>query len=696
MDDSSTPAVVSYRRDGEVALICIANPPVNALSHAVRRALLAALARLAEDPQAKAAVLCSSGRAFIAGADVTEFRGRPAPPLLPRVVAALDASAKPIVAALDGVALGGGLELALACSHRLAGKGARLGFPEVKLGLLPGAGGTQRLPRLVGIERALELITTGAQLDAGAARKLGIVDELVADDEMPAAAIAAATRLARQAEPPRRLSALAVDGAGAKAALAAATKRASSSRLAAPRRIVQAVAASLKPFEAGLRRERQLFLRCRRSRQHQALLHRFLAQRAAAAVEASPSARIARVAVVGAGTMGAGIAACFADAGLPALMLEADERALAAGLGRIDALYAARVRGGRLAPEEARRRRELVSGGGYEDLAAVDLVVEAVPEELELKREVFARLGRHAGADTILATNTSGLDIDALAAASGRPAKVVGMHFFVPAQRMPLLEVVPGRATDASVHAAVVAAAKRIGKAPVTVGNCPGFVGNRLYGHYGREAELLLEEGATPTAVDAALVRFGMAMGPFAARDLSGNDVGLALRRQQWAGLPASYPRPQVLKRLVAAGRLGQKSGAGYYRYEAGSRRPLADRAVLAHIRAAAAARGVRRGRVAAAHIVERCILALVNEGAKALEDGAARRASDIDHIFVAGYGFPAWRGGPMYHADSLGLDVVHGRVSEFHRARGPWWEPAPLLARLARDGGSFAELDAS
>ena len=691
MPEIPPPDPVSYRLSGQIAIITIANPPVNALGHAVRRGLLDASARFASDAQAQAAVLTSEGRAFIAGADVAEFIEGPAAPLLPRVVAALDALEKPIVAALDGVTLGGGLEVALACSHRVAGRKARLGFPEVKLGLLPGAGGTQRLPRLVGIETALEMITSGLPVTAARAFDLGIVDELVELASVEQAAVDVAARLAMTSAPAKRVSSLSVHGLDADQILDAAIDRAKSSPILALKKCVEAVGASRLPYSTGVKIERRLFLSCRRSRQHAALLHGFLAQRKAGASRV-PGRPITAAAVVGGGTMGAGIAVCFADAGYRTLMLEANATALAAGLGRVKAIYASRIKGGRLDEAQAKRRLRLISGGSYRDLAEVDLVVEAVPEVMDLKRKVFAELDKHARPDAILATNTSALDIEKIAQATKRPKRVLGMHFFAPAQRMRLLEVVRGSGTSEAVHATVMAVGKALGKAPVSVGACPGFVGNRLYGHYGREAEFLLEEGATPTQVDAALTRFGMAMGPFAVRDLSGNDVGRNIRLQAWANLPSQYPRPGVLERLFQAGRLGQKSGAGYYRYEAGSPKALPDPRVLRHIKAAAAVRGIKRGRVSARLIIDRCIYALINEGAKTLAEGMAQRSSDIDMIYVTGYGFPAWRGGPMYLADRLGAAKVHSRVKEFHGKFGPWWEPAPLLADLARSGGCFAD----
>ncbi len=691
---------VRLRKRGDVGLVTIANPPVNALSAAVRRGLLNALALAEEDAKIRAAVLTSSGgKAFVAGADISEFGSPPVAPSLPEVVAAMDAFSKPLVAAIDGVAMGGGLEIALACHCRVASKNARFGFPEVNLGLIPGAGGTQRLPRLCGIGRALEIIAGGQSFGAARAMEIGIVDEVAANGAAAVkTAFARAKRLAAEKKPPRRVSGLRIKESAASAARIAEeySERLKKQKpgLLAPLCCARAAGGAALPFAEGVRHERALFLQCMRSQQRKALVHIFFASRnAAKAFVPAKGGEIVSVAVVGGGTMGAGIVVCLADAGLPAILLEADADALAKGLNRARAVYEHRRQSGRISESEMRQRLRLITGAkDYGGIGGADLIIEAVPENMDLKKRVFAELDRRCKPGAILASNTSSLGIGEIAAATKRRGLVAGMHFFAPAQRMKLLEIVRGKETAPKTLSVIARLAKQIGKTPVLAGDSPGFIGNRLYAPYGREAEFLLEEGATPAQVDSAMRDFGMAMGPFRARDLSGIDNGRNIRLRDWANLPAHYPRPRVLEKLFQAGRLGQKNGAGYYRYPDG-KTPVNDPKTLALIKQASAERGIHRQKPSARQIRERCLYALINEGAKVLSEGVARCAADIDAVYVLGYGFPARRGGPMFWADSVGAAFILERVKQFHKECGEWWKPAPLLQQLAKANGKFAEV---
>ncbi|MCY1338504.1 Fatty acid oxidation complex subunit alpha [compost metagenome] len=693
-------APVQLERRDNLALITVNNPPVNALGLAVRQGLLEAFRAAEADPQVAAVVLVCAGNTFIAGADIKEFGLPPQAPALPDVVAALEACAKPSVAVIHGTALGGGLEVALACHYRIARRDAQVGLPEVKLGLLPGAGGTQRLPRVAGVAKALEMIVSGAPIRAGEALEHGIVDALF-DGDLTDAGLAHARQLLADGKGARRTGEREVPGsAEANAELIRAKHAEVSQRmpgLFSPLRCVAAVeAAATLPLTAGLKRERELFQECLASPQRAALVHAFFAERQAAKVAGvtpdTPLRRIERAAVIGGGTMGVGIALSFTNAGVPVTLLEIDAAALDRALQRARDTYAASVKRGSLSEAEMERRLALLEGvTDYAALSDVDVAVEAVFEDLNVKRQVFERLDAVCKPGAILASNTSSLDLDAIAAFTRRPQDVIGLHFFSPANVMRLLEVVRGAQTSAEVLASAMALAKRLKKVAVVVGVCDGFVGNRMIFQYGREAEFLLEEGATPQQVDAALRDFGMAMGPLAMRDLSGLDIGMAIRSRQRASLPAEYPLPGVLDKVCAAGMLGQKSGRGFYLYEPGNRTPQPNPAILPLLEAASRERGIERQALSAEYIVERTILALVNEGAKILAEGVAQRASDIDLIYLNGYGFPAFRGGPMFYADQLGLAHVLARVREFHARFGAWWQPAPLLEKLAAEGGSFA-----
>lgn len=693
--------VVQLERRGEIALVTVDNPPVNALGHAVRAGLLTAFQQAEADSRVRAVVLVCAGRTFMAGADIREFGQPPQAPSLPEVVDVIERSTKPSVAVIHGTALGGGLEVALACHYRIARRDAQVGLPEVKLGLLPGAGGTQRLPRLAGVAKALEMIVSGAPIRAPEALEHRIVEELF-DGDLIEAGIAYAQRLLAEGSGPRRTGERNERvQEGGLAELIAHTRGEVQKRLPgqfSPMRCIDAVeAATQLPLREGLTRERALFQQCLESPQRAAMIHAFFAEREAAKVNGlSPQTQpreVRSAAVIGGGTMGVGIALCFANAGIPVKLLEVSDDALQRALDRAHGLYAASVARGSLSADELERRMGLIHGVlDYAALADVDMVVEAVFESLEVKRQVFEQLDSVCKPGAILASNTSSLDLDAIAAFTRRPQDVVGLHFFSPANVMRLLEVVRGKATSDTVLATAMQLGKRLKKVPVVVGVCDGFVGNRMIFQYGRQAEFLLEEGATPAQVDRALRAFGMAMGPLAVRDLSGLDISHAIRSRQRPNLKPGQTLPTVLDHLIAAGMLGQKTGTGFYHY--GEGRAVQDNPALpAILERAAAERGITRAPVSDEEIVERCVFALINEAANILDEGIAQRASDVDLIFLNGYGFPAWRGGPLFYADSLGLAHVLGRIRDFHQRLGAWWQPAPLLERLVADGRRFADL---
>ncbi|CAM5446237.1 3-hydroxyacyl-CoA dehydrogenase OS=Stutzerimonas stutzeri OX=316 GN=CXK95_07240 PE=3 SV=1 [Stutzerimonas stutzeri] len=665
---------------------------------AVRQGLLHALHAAEADAEVRAVALVCAGNTFFAGADIKEFGQPPQAPALPEVIAAIEACTKPWVAAIHGTALGGGLEVALGCHYRIARADARVGLPEVKLGLLPGAGGTQRLPRLAGVAKALEMIVGGQPITAAEALEHLIVDELF-DGDPRAAALAYAQRLLDEGRGPRRTGELSVPGTDSAELLAARhaeVARRTPGLFALLRCIAAVEAATRLPLAEGLERERQLFLECLNSPQRAALVHAFFAERQAGKIADLPAAtrprEIATAAVIGGGTMGVGIALCFANAGVPVKLLEVSDEALQRALQRARDTCAVSVRRGSLSEAEMEQRLALIAGvTDYAALAEVDLVVEAVFQDMAVKQQVFERLDAVCKPGAILASNTSSLDLNQIATFTRRPEDVVGLHFFSPANVMRLLEVVRGARTSHEVLATAMAIGKRLKKVAVVVGVCDGFVGNRMLFQYGREAEFLLEEGATPQQVDGALRNFGMAMGPFAVRDLSGLDIGQAIRKRQRALLPAHLEFPTVADRLCAAGMLGQKTGVGYYRYESGNRTPLENPALAPMLEAASREKGLERQTLDEQYIVERCLYALVNEGAKILEEGIAQRASDIDLIYLNGYGFPAWRGGPMFHADSVGLAKVLATVKELHARCGDWWKPASLLEKLAAEGRTFS-----
>ena len=684
-----------------VAVITLDNPPVNGLGHDTRSALLDGVDRASADAACDALVVTGAGKTFSGGADIREFNTpkATAEPTLHTVIRAVEACAKPVVAAINGVCMGGGLELALACHYRVAVQAAPLALPEVKIGLLPGAGGTQRLPRAVGVETALGMIVTGNPAKAESLAGSALLDEVVADDVV-AAAVALARRVVAQKLPRKRLRDVNIDYPNAEAyfQFARTTVKAMAKHLPAPMKCVDAVAAAVSmPFEDGLAFERRLFLELVQTPESRALRHAFFAERAAGRVEgvtdATPARKVDRVAVMGAGTMGGGIAMSFASAGIPVTLVETDAAALERGMGTIRGNYARAAERRRITRDGAERNLARISPTlDYGAIADADLVIEAVFEDMAIKQQVFGRIDAIARSGAILATNTSTLDVDRLAEATRRPQDVLGMHFFSPANVMKLLEVVRGRATAPDVLATVMQLARRIGKTAVVARVCDGFIGNRMVEHYLRQAMFLLEEGASPAQVDRALEAFGMAMGPFRMSDLAGNDVGWRIRQRRYAERPGMrYAR--IADRLCEQGRFGQKTGAGWYRYEKGRRDALPDPAVDALIAACRAEAGVEPRAIDSDEIVDRCILALVNEGARIVEEGIAQRASDIDVVYLTGYGFPVHRGGPMLYADMQGLRNVARRMRELGalpRADEAFWTPAPLLARLAAEGRTF------
>ena len=696
---STTPTSTSYAVHGPVAVVTLNNPPVNGLGHALRSGIVAALDQALADPQVQAIVLTGSARAFSGGADVREF-GTPKAgqePTLPSVIRALDGATKPVVAAIAGVCLGGGLELALGCHYRVALPDASLGLPEVKLGLLPGAGGTQRLPRLIGLEPALNMIVSGQPVPANAFAGTPLVHALIEGD-LVEGAVAFAAQVAARGEPLPRARDLKVKQPNADAFLQFArnTVAAASKPFPAPLQCVEAVAASLKPFDEGLQTERTLFQALMQTPESRALRHVFQAERAAAKVPGLPEGTvlrpIARVGVIGAGTMGGGITMNFLNAGIPVVLLEMKQEALDRGLATIRKNYENSMKKGKLKPEQVEQRMGLITPTlEYAALKDADLIVEAVFEEMGVKEAVFRQLDAVAKPGAILASNTSYLDIDRIATFTQRPQDVIGLHFFSPANVMRLLEIVRGAQTAPDVLATSLAFAKQIKKVAVVSGVCDGFIGNRMLARYGAAAQGLINAGALPQQIDGALQKFGLAMGPFRMGDLAGLDIGWATRKRKAAEAGVEM-KPIVADKLCEAGRFGQKTGAGWYRYEAGNRTPLPDSVTEQLIADYRAAHGITPRKISDEEIVERCIFALVNEGARILEEGIAARASDIDLVYLNGYGFPLHRGGPMLYADTVGLPQVVRSLRRFAAEPGAdaSWQPAPLLVRLAEEGRSF------
>jgi 3-hydroxyacyl-CoA dehydrogenase len=683
---------VRYEVAGGIAVATIASPPVNALSAALRGALLDALRRAEADPAVTALVIAAEGRTFIAGADISEFGKPPVAPTLADLVAALDGASKPVVAAIQAAALGGGLEVAMACSSRVLGQGAKLGLPEVKLGLLPGSGGTQRAPRLMGAAAALKLMVDGNPLDAKAAIAAGLADAL-ADDKLVEVACAHAQTLAAGPLPApvsARTHRLGDREAFEKEAASLAKRAATEPQIAA---CIDCVRAAFDlPFADAVARERAAFLALLDDPRSKALRHVFFAEREVAKVPAIPAGTqprpVKQAAVLGSGTMGAGIAMCFANAGIPVRVIETDAEASARGLARIRGTYDASVKRGSLTAEARDARMALISGAvGLEAVGDADMIVEAVFEEMGLKKQVFATLDRVAKPGAILASNTSYLDIDEMAAATGRPGDVLGMHFFSPANVMKLLEVVRAKHTSAEALATATEIGRKLGKVPVVVGVCFGFVGNRMLARRTGQVERLLLEGALPEQVDKALTDFGFRMGPCAMSDLAGLDIGWRIRQ-------ATGKRAPVADALVAEGRLGQKTGKGFYLYPEGARAGVPDPAVAALVERVSAEEGVARRAIAQEEVLDRLVLPMVNEGARILEEGIAARPGDIDVVWLHGYNWPAWRGGPMHYADARGLPGIAAKLDAYAAATGDeTLKPAPLLSKLAAEGKGFASL---
>jgi 3-hydroxyacyl-CoA dehydrogenase len=695
---------LSTDRYKDVAVITINNPPVNALSPSVVEGIAKAMERAGRNSEAKAIVLIGAGRTFVAGADIKEFgkitSGKSAggAGMLPLLLQ-IENLAKPVVVGIHGNAFGGGLELAMAGHYRVATPDAQLGQPEVKLGIIPGAGGTQRLPRLVGVVKAVEMCAEGNPISAQEANQLGLVDRLIEADLLSGAVAFAhevtAKPMVKTRERDDKLKIPGQDGLVFDSAREKARTR--QRGMKAPLAAIDAVEASTKmSFEEGCQVEQKLFRQCLFSDQSKALIHAFFGDREVAKIpdipKETPVIPLKSIAVVGAGTMGGGIAMVFANAGFPVVLKEVDQPALDRGLATIQKNYLSSVKRGRLTEQfvdECLKRIQPTLA--YDDFVEVDMVVEAVFEGMALKKEVFAQLDRSCKASAILASNTSTLNIDEIASATSRPESVIGTHFFSPANVMRLLEIVRGKASSKQVIATCMQLAKRVGKVGVLVGNCRGFVGNRMFGPYRREAQFLAEEGADIRAIDLALYDFGMAMGPMATGDLAGLDVGWRIRKEYRHLEKPGVRQPFAEDRLCELGRYGQKTGAGWYKYDE-NRRALPDPEVQDLVHQWAREVGIAQRSIPSEEIVERCIYALVNEGARILEEGIALRAVDIDIIYLNGYGFPSYRGGPMWYADTVGLKNVYERISDFHSQQGELWEPAPLLKRLAEEGKTFAE----
>lgn len=694
--------VVSYELKDNVGVITVNNPPVNALAQVVREGILTAVTA-AQGDASEAIVLTCAGRTFIAGADITEFGKPPKEPGLPDVLSAIENSSKPVIAAIHGTALGGGFEVALACHYRCAIASAKVGLPEVKLGLLPGAGGTQRVPRVAGVKAALDMITSGNPIGAAKASNMGLVDEVLEGTDVAVAAIQYAKDLATSGAPLKRIRDITIDPASLEPDFFASARKRLARRARgqiAQDRIVSCLEAAVElPIDEGLARERELFKELVQSPESAAMRHIFFAERQASKIKDvakdTPLRPINKVAILGGGTMGGGIAMCFANVGIPVIMLEINDEALARGMGIIRKNYNITVQKGKLPEDQMEQRIGLISGTTtYDDLGDVDLVIEAVFENLELKKEIFGKLDSACKPGAILATNTSYQDVDAIAAATSRPEDVVGMHFFSPANVMKLLEVVRGAKTANDVLATVMQIGKKIGKVCALSGVCYGFIGNRMLGGYGREAQMLLLDGCTPAQVDSALEGFGMAMGPLAMSDLAGLDVGYKARQAR-TDLPDDPKLYRMGTILVEMGRHGQKTGSGFYKYDPETRQRMSDSEVESLIKEEAGKLGVEQQEIGNEEILARCFYPLINEGAKILEEGIAQRASDIDVVYIYGYAFPAAKGGPMHYADAVGLKNVYDKICEFRDRYGEeYWQPAPLLQQLAEEGKSFAEWD--
>jgi 3-hydroxyacyl-CoA dehydrogenase len=688
--------VVSYERKGRIGVITVDSPPVNALSHAVRAGLEQRFAEANADDGAEAIVLICAGRTFHAGADISEFGKKPQPPHLPEVILSIENSPKLTVAAIHGTAFGGGLETAMGCDYRCAVPSAKVGQPEIKLGILPGAGGTQRLPRLAGVPNALQMIVSGDPVKAPKAHEMGVIDEIIEGDLLEGA-LAYTGRLLDEGTPQRKTRELVVDTASIPEGFFDNFRKKIARKTRgyfAPERNIQAVEASIElPFDEGMKREEELFNDCITNPQAAALQYVFFSEREAAKIpdvpKDTPLRKIERVGILGAGTMGGGISMAFANAGIAVTIVEVDQEPLDKGLGVVKKNYMRSVKSGRFTEEKVEQLLGLITGSlDMNDFADCDLVIEAVFENMALKREIFEKLDGICKQGAILATNTSGLDVDEIAAVTKRPEDVIGLHFFSPANVMRLLEIVRGAKTANDVLATCVKMAKAIRKVGVVSGVCHGFIGNRMLGGYMREADSMILDGATPAQVDKAVFDFGMPMGPFAMSDMAGVDVGYLVRRE--LGIEIGSKNSAIGDNLYDMGRHGQKTSAGFYDYEEGSRVPQPSAKVEAMIKEVAEKFGVEQREFTEEEIVQRCIYPLINEAARILEEGIALRPSDVDMVWINGYGFPPYRGGPMHFADTEGIKKVYDTVVGFREKYGDHWQPAPLLEQLANEGDTF------
>ena len=702
MTTESNASIVQTRLDGEVLVVSIHNPPVNALGQAVRAGLLAAAQQAAADAAVKAVLIVGEGKAFIAGADIREF-GKPAvAPSLPEVCNALESSNKLVVAAVHGAALGGGLEIALSAHYRLVLPKALMGLPEVNLGLLPGSGGTQRAPRVMGVKAATELMLSGKHLSAKAAVAAGLADQLVESEDPVAAGLAYTRELLAAGTAVRRTRDMEIaDKAAALAELEAlAADTAKKARgLFSPLKIIECVKAAIElPFDQGLAKERELFLQCLESPQRQGLIHAFFAEREVTKIPEAKAAApraFAKLAIIGGGTMGAGITVSALDAGFTVTMIERDAESIARGQANVEKVYNGLIAKGRMTEEgKAAVMARYTPSTSYDSIADVDLVIEAVFEDLEVKKAVFKELDRVCKPGAVLATNTSYLDIDAIANATSRPQDVIGLHFFSPANIMKLLEIVVPAKVSADVVATAFELAKKMKKVPVRAGVCDGFIGNRILAVYKQAADYIMEDGASPYEIDAAVRGFGYPMGPFQVTDLAGGDIGWATRKRRAATRNPAARYVEVADRVCENGWYGQKTGRGFYLYPQGARVGQPDPEVLAIVDAERAKKGVTPRSFTNEEILRRYMAAMVNEGAKVVEEGIALRPLDVDVTFISGYGFPRFRGGPMKWADMQGLDKILADIKEFEKEDALFWKPAALLEKLVAEGKNFDSLN--
>ena len=687
---------VTFVKEGNIGFVTVNNPPVNALCQAVRAGIENGVKQGIADKDVEAIIIWCEGRTFIAGADIREFGKPPLPPALPDVVDFMETSPKPLIAALHGTALGGGFEVALGCHFRIATSTARVGFPEVKLGVLPGAGGTQRLPRLAGVKTALDMITIGDPIAVQKAQAMGAIDEIV-DGDLRKAAVAFANRVLAEKRPLIKISEMTAKVESPTIFEDTAKNLAKIRRgFMAPQHCVKAVQAAVElPFKEGMKRERQLFMELVQSTQSAAQRHAFFGEREVAKIPGLPDKLATRdiksVGILGAGTMGGGIAMCFVNAGIPVVLLDVKQEFIDKGMTIISKNYANTVAKGKLKQEVMDKRMSLIKPTlSYDDLKDVDLVIEAVFEDMAIKKEVFQKLDAVCKPGAILASNTSYLNIDEIASATKRPQDVVGTHFFSPANVMRLLENVRGAKTADDVKATVMKVGTKIGKVPVMVGVCDGFVGNRMLAKRSRECMFMLEEGALPAQIDKVIYDFGFPMGPYAMSDMAGLDVGWRNRKAKFAQLTKREQDCNILDKICEQGRYGQKTGAGFYKYDDKRNRmsdPMIEELIINHSKE----RGITRRQITDQEILERALYSMINEGAKILEEGIAYRPVDIDIVWLFGYGFPAYVGGPMFYADTVGLDKVLAAILKYKDLVGAeYWTPAPLLEKLAKEGKGF------